>query len=270
MAQYNLLVPQFHIGQIRSTFQDILVASTKLRVMSAEGSLHMDWPAQSVQLGAHTLGEVSMHLLYQNVDVPDPTPEAPDGGAIYWDFLLVNAGSTNINTAVNAITTAADTVAGAMLGNANLMPVGAAIIGIDALVRVLQGNGCDGIVAAQNWALTAAQLATMAGGTAVWNNWQNYPGTSSPPICGRPSNYDVNYLINSRALIPVPDLTTVHTSPTVAQAKVAQAGFLWFEDSFDPIGAKSPFVEDQTPAGGTMAPLGTTIHVTIATSGKPQ
>lgn len=48
-------------------------------------------PAESMQLGTHVAGDlVEIFLLFQNVDVPDPTPEFPDGGAISWSFLLVN------------------------------------------------------------------------------------------------------------------------------------------------------------------------------------
>jgi hypothetical protein len=96
MAQYNLGIPSFRIHQIRSLLKDTLAASMSLRVFNAQGALHHDWPTQSVNLGDYgPTTTVQTSLLYQNVDVPDPTSDLLDGGSISWSFILVNAGHTD-------------------------------------------------------------------------------------------------------------------------------------------------------------------------------
>lgn len=57
MALYNLWIPSLSIQQIRSNDKDTLKASMGLRVMNAEGGLHMDWQAQTVNLGDHVAGD---------------------------------------------------------------------------------------------------------------------------------------------------------------------------------------------------------------------
>ena len=82
MATYNLWVTTTAIHQIRSNDQDTLIASVGLGVTGLGGGPHnMLTPAESMQLGTHVAGDlVEIFLLFQNVDVPDPTPEFPDGG----------------------------------------------------------------------------------------------------------------------------------------------------------------------------------------------
>jgi hypothetical protein len=93
MDTYSFGIPDFHIAQIRSAHTDTLFASTALRVTNANGNLHHDWGSQTVGLGDHKAGEDwPLELIWTNVDVPDPTPDNPDGGAVYWTFLLVNNG----------------------------------------------------------------------------------------------------------------------------------------------------------------------------------
>jgi hypothetical protein len=59
------------------------MASMALRVMNAEGALHKDWPPQAVALGDWASNApIFMGLSYPDVDVPDPTVESADGGAI--------------------------------------------------------------------------------------------------------------------------------------------------------------------------------------------
>src|SRR5262245_24997192 len=96
MARYNFGIPHFRIHDTRSLRNDTLAGSMSLTVYNAQGGLHHMWPNQTVQLGDHRkLTTVQTPLLFQNVDVPDPTPNAPDGGSISWAFLLVNKGHLN-------------------------------------------------------------------------------------------------------------------------------------------------------------------------------
>jgi hypothetical protein len=79
MALYTFSIPRAHINQIRSAHTDTLFASTALRVMKANGSLHNDLGAQTVGLNEHKAGgDAFPNLQWVNVDVPDPTHENPD------------------------------------------------------------------------------------------------------------------------------------------------------------------------------------------------
>lgn len=93
-TKYVFSIPKFHIGQIRSADRDTLFASTALVVSNANGGLHHDWGAQHLDLGKHGAGGDADITLRWLADVPDPTPDNPDGGAISWTFLLANAGHT--------------------------------------------------------------------------------------------------------------------------------------------------------------------------------
>ena len=206
-------------------------------------------------------------MLYQNLDVPDPTPESADGGAIYWSFLLVNAGHPDNSSLVSAITSATDAVAGALIGTGNVVAVvvGGTLAGTDLLVRLLT-NGCDGVVAAQNWAFTAAQLATMAGGGKRWNSEQNYPGTSSPVQCGRPSSYNVNYTITSQAAVSVPKI--LGESPEDAKNDIQKAGLSLGGIRHMPGDIESPMVMEQYPAPGTLVLNGSAVSLLVETPRK--
>jgi hypothetical protein len=210
---------------------------------------------KAIALGVHRTGEQVLDQLYfLNVDVPDPTSESADGGAIYWSLILANAGNPNDSTLVNAITSAADAVAGALIGTGNTyaIVVGGTIAGTDLLVRLLTG-GCDGIVAAQNWAFTAAELANMASGGSVWNSVQNYPGTGSPVQCGAASNYDVNYVITSHAPVNAPNL--VGRSYQDASSIAGKAG-CWMEVIREQVSGRvdGPTVDYQYPGPDFLFP----------------
>ena len=271
MAVYNLWVPTFRIRQIRSNDQDTLSATMALRVMNAEGGLHMDWPPITSQFGTHVAGDfVRPFQLYQNVDVPDPTPESADGGAIYWTYILVNAGHPDVNTLINSLASAGDAVAGALIGSAfgngpvNPVPViiGSAIAAVDALARLLT-TGCDGAVASQSWAITAAQLASMTTQGQIPDFTLNYPGTASPFQCGPPSSYDVEFTITSQPPVRVPQLLDL--SPDDA-SKIAQKAGLRMVIIAQATGG--PDLEQRTvgwqdPWAGTFVPTNTAIEVVV-------
>jgi hypothetical protein len=261
MSQYNIGVSHFQINKIRSLFSDTLVASVGLRVMNAEGGLHQDFPAQSENFGDHGSGDlVNTNLFYTNVDVPDPTSQSPDGGAIFWNFLLANAGHVDLSVIVNALNNTANAVAGALIGSGNILG-GLGVIGGQALLQVLTAD-CDGVVAALALGFTAAELAQM---TADPNNTQHempFPGTDSPTGCGSNSNYDVTYsIVHPSIVVPlvtVPDL--IGESPEGAAALVQQAGLLLSTVSSQTGGPnEAPHVDSQDPAPGSQVPGGTLI-----------
>ena len=234
MAIYNFTIPNFHITQIRSAHKDTLYASAGLRVMDAIGGLHNDLAPQGASLGDHGAGdEVGLNLSFKNVDVPDPTPDNPDGGAVYWTFLLVNQGNADITAAgfVAVINKAVDAFAGALadkVGEGAAVTVAslyglAAILGIQELVNLITAD-CDGTVAVGDIELTAANLAGLVPITGqVWTQNQNNPGTNSPAGCGRNSDYVVTYQIQN--LTPgvwhTDDITASTGAPAAAGDRTA-------------------------------------------------
>ncbi len=180
---YTLYIPICYIREIRSTGGDTLVASTGLQVMNAEGALHNVWPGQAVEMGSWATGaSPRVGLSYGNVDVPGPTHQKPDGGAIYWTFILANSQRAADPVLVNVITEAAVTVAGALLGSGNILAgvAGGILLGTAELARLLS-QSCDGVVAAHVWALTAAQLAARTSGSQGWFSQTPRPETIVPP-----------------------------------------------------------------------------------------
>lgn len=267
MAQYTLGVPSCYINNIRSLRTDTLVASVGLRVMNAQGALHQDWPPQSVSLGDYeSKTGVETNLFYLNVDVPDPTAALPDGGAIYWSFLLTNAGHSD-SAFVAIANKAIDAFAGALAGNilqspsiANVVSL-SGLLGLQELLNVLTAN-CDGIVAVLAVALTAKQLAQMTVDPKNWLHTQNCPGTSSPVGCGSNSNYDVTYVIANRAVTTVPNL--IGQSPEGAVTLVQEAGLLLSEvRSQTGSPRQAPRVESQSPGSGTQAAPASWVEATI-------
>jgi hypothetical protein len=195
MANYSLIIPSFDIKNTRAPVKDTLFASTSVKVMNASGGLHKDWGAQTAPpLGDHDEGYVSLSPpLIWNVEVPGPTPEQPDGGAVYWSFLLVNKG--HFNSAFAAVLSkAADVFAGALASGAGA-PAGLGglgALGLQQLLGLLTAD-CDGVVAAGAFTFTAAELAGMVPSQVSKDN----PGTDSSTGCGANSFYVVNYEIQS-------------------------------------------------------------------------
>jgi hypothetical protein len=265
MAQYNLGVPSFRIHQIRSLLKDTLAASMSLRVFNAQGALHHDWPTQSVNLGDYgPTTTVQPNLLYQNVDVPDPTSDLPDGGSISWSFILVNAGNVDHSVLVNALNNAANAVTGALVSSGNILAelVAGGIIGTQALVQLLTAN-CDGPVAAFGLVITAKELAQMTADPQNYLYQVDCPGTNSPVGCGSNSNYTVYYsMINTNSLVTVPDL--IGKSPQIAKASAQQAGFsLSTVSSYTGPRNQIPVVDDQIPGPGSQVPPGGSIEAVV-------
>jgi hypothetical protein len=265
MAQYNLGIPSFRIHQIRSLHRDTLAAAMSLRVFNAQGALHHDWPTQTVNLGDYgPATTVQTNLLYQGVDVPDPTSNLPDGGSISWSFILVNAGHADYSVLVGALNNAANAVVGALVSSGNILAELAAggIIGAQALLQLLTVS-CDGPVAALGLVLTAKELAQMTADPKNFLYTVNCPGTNSPVGCGANSNYDVSYeVIATSSLVTVPDL--IGKSPQVAKAFAQQAGFsLTTVSSYTGPRNQIPVVDDQFPAPGSQVPPGSSIEAVV-------
>jgi hypothetical protein len=217
VAIYSFRIPSFHIGEIRSARTDTLHAAMALRVSNANGSLHRDFEPKSAALGDRKAGgDVVPNLSWENVFVPDPTPENPDGGSIAWTFLLINAGHTDSGF-VAATNKAADAYAGALAGKSLdastaagagagvlFMLATAAVVAAQEVLNLLTAN-CDGGVASGAFNRTAVELANMtAGSNLTFGESQNNPGTDSPAGCGSNSSYDVNYQIQR---VPILSLT---------------------------------------------------------------
>jgi hypothetical protein len=263
MALYTLGAANCSINQIRSNDADTLVASMGLQVMNAEGALHHAWDPQSVNLGTWGAGGFpTIDLFYPNVDVPDPTQESADGGAIYWSFLLVNSGKWADADFVNTFLDAANAVAqfAKVTGNIIVQVAAGIIAGTDALVKLLDA-GCDGVVAAHSFALTAAELANMTAGNTNWWKTQNYPGTSASPICGAISNYDVTYEVSGPA-IAVPNLVGQEWKNAPSIANQAGLGIRVIRNVVSPT-TVVPTVGYQIPHSQSLVPRGTTIEVIV-------
>jgi hypothetical protein len=229
MAVYNLSVPSCHINEVRSPIKDTLVASMGLRVMNAQGGLHMDYPPQSKQLGDHRHhNTVAIDLSYSDVDVPDPTPESPDGGAIYWTFVLTNTASSGAVTDLEKIVLGLYKA----LADKQIQPITTddpdpvskliveiGLIGLGAVYDLLIPGRCDGIVGALALNLTARQLADMTPDPQK----MPCPGTDSPRGCGGNSNYDLFYSVASD-IITVFDLTGSWAVGGAAGPNISRSG----------------------------------------------
>jgi hypothetical protein len=236
-----------------------------LRVFNAQGGLHHDWPTQSVNLGDYgPTTTVQTNLLYQNVDVPDPTSDLPDGGSISWSFILVNAGHADYSALVGALNNAANGIAGALISSGNVWAELAAggIIATQALLQLLTAD-CDGPVAAFGLVVTAKELAQMTADPQNFLYQVDCPGTNSPAGCGSNSNYTVYYsMINTNSLVAVPDL--IGKSPQIAKALAQQAGFpLTTVSSRTGPRNQIPVVDDQIPAAGSRVPPGSSIEAVV-------
>jgi PASTA domain len=284
MAIYTFGVPYCIIHEIRSLRTDTLIASTSLQVMNAQGALHQDYgTTPTADLGDFSSGSmVNTNLFWSNIDVPDPTPDLPDGGAAYWSFVLTNSGDAKTNPSV--ITTAINNVAAGVIGalvqagqslgsSGDFMEeiAAGAVAGALALLQLLTAN-CDGVVAAFGLAFTAAELAVMTQNPANWPQVMNFQGTNTPSGCGKNSNYDAHYVIANVSSVTVPNL--IDKSPAVAKALATAAGLVYSEadQKTGPPGS-APVVIGQTPPANTVVTPGSSLEaaVQLATpKGHPQ
>jgi PASTA domain len=268
MAKYNLSVPYCYIREIRSPRNDTLVAAVGLRVMNAQGGLHMDYSPQSKNLGDHRHHTTAaIDISYSDVDVPDPTPELPDGGAIYWTLVLTNSAAPGAATDAEKIVVGLlQALADKQINpatNLSTLLLNIGLIGLGNVLGLLTPGRCDGIVGALNLNFTARQLAQ----TSTDPVKVNWPGTDSPIGCGSNSNYDLYYVVAPPppppVIVTVPDL--LNQSPDRARQLAEEAGLSLSttEEKILPKGS-APRVESQNPAPGSQVEQGTSVHVVIA------
>jgi hypothetical protein len=208
MATYNFEIPHFVINEVRSPNDDTLVSSTALTVQNQFGGLHQHWDPKGVLYGDQGDGAIlATGLLFEGVDIPDPTPDHPDGGSLCWSFTLTNSGHADSGflAALNKLTDAfTGALADKTVDAVEAGDVGAAfthflltagVAGAQEVINLLTAN-CDGGVASGAFEFTAANLAAMTAATGVWQVVRNNPGDNSPAGCGDNSNYDVAYRIS--------------------------------------------------------------------------
>jgi hypothetical protein len=207
MSFYNFRIPSFRIFEVRSAHSDMLWAATSLKVMNANGSLHRDLGAKNLFAGERKAGGgVALDMSWENIHVPGPTQENPDGGSIAWTFILANKQHSDSGW-LAALNKGADALAGALAGKtldaAALGPAGllgfaaltGAVIALQEMVNLLNAD-CDGPVALGAFQKTAAELANLtATPNSAFDKIESNPGTESPAGCGANSNYEITYRV---------------------------------------------------------------------------
>jgi hypothetical protein len=208
MAIYDFEAPHFMINETRAADDDTLAGSMALTVKNELGALHHRWDAIGQSYGDRGDGSLlASGSMFDGVDVPGPTRDAPDGGSVCWTFTLGNKGHAD-DGFVQALNKLTDGFTGALadktLDAVQAGDVGAAfttflldagVVGAQEVVNLLVAD-CDGGVASAAFEFTAAELAQMTAAGGVWQVVKDNPGTNSPAGCGDNSGYQVAYRIS--------------------------------------------------------------------------
>jgi hypothetical protein len=238
-----------------------------------QGGFHNSVSSPTVQLGDHGKeSTVSTPLLFENVDVPDPTADAPDGGSISWAFLLLNKGhqdSIFLNAVIDTVNDLAKELAKNKIKDDIPLQVLADLVldTLKFLLNLLRAN-CDGPVASLTKTFSAAQLAQMTSNPSGFDDGVLCPGIDSPAGCGSNSKYTVYFDINNtNSLITVPDL--IDESPGEAGTRARQAGFGFHTVSaFTGPRGEPPRVDEQIPGPGSRVPPGSEIEAIVVFPSK--
>ena len=241
MGKFNLTVDSFGITQTRSKHEDTNYIGLILR----RGTLDPMFMVES-------LGNMNNGNHPINVSIPGFDFGQDD--ILVFNYLIVNAGSTNIDQARAALKAAGMAW---LAGGGPPAPHLASANGIDTdyLVAQLVGifrSACDGIVATEQNQLVFGQLPIF--------HQTPQPGTHSPSGCGNNSQYTVQWDIAPAFLMP-----TLSTAQDVADLKthLTAAGITY---KLTETGTK-PHVRSQSPNPGVYVDATTNIVVNY---GNPQ
>jgi hypothetical protein len=242
MGKYNVAIDSFGITQTRSKHEDTNYIGLTLKL----GSLTPMTVVQAlgnVNNGTHPVSNVS----YNGIDFgQDDT--------LVFNYVMVNAGSTNIDQARAAL----EAVGVAWVnGGGPPAPHLASANGIDTdyLVAQLVGifrSSCDGIVAAEQNQLVFGQLPVF--------QQTPQPGTHSPSGCGNNSQYTVQWHIAPAVAMPNLGQTIASKQYTDGAEFLSQHGIAITTING---GRGYTAIQTQIPGAGMYVDVKTPISVTL-------
>jgi hypothetical protein len=231
MGTFNLTVDSIGITQTRSKHED----TNYIGLLLKPGTMDPMFTVQS-------LGNMNNGNHPVNVSIPGFDFGQDD--ILAFNYLIVNAGSTNLDQARAALKAAEIAW---LSGGGPPAPHLASANGIDTdyLVAQLVGifrSSCDGIVAAEQNQLVYGQLPI--------SHQTPQPGTHSPSGCGNNSQYSVQWHIG--AAVTMPELQFKQDADNLKNAgyNVHEAG-------------TGVYVESQSPQTGDWIDTTTKISVTL-------
>ena len=258
MSSFSFVLRSVQISKTRSLRKDTDYVTFTLQVGSGT-------PQSATQsLGDVGEGGYPLHLSFLNVVVNQTD-------TVKFNYLIVNSGSdmrpsdaratiegVAVNLLIGAGILAGGTIAGSI--GASILGVAAAFLGAE-LVKMIDAD-CDGTVAAEQVSLSYADLVAKTA-NGPFNQATQHPGTDSPDGCGANSMYVVLWEMmeaGNPATKTVPDLFQM--SPTMAKNAVTAAGLV--PKLMGPTTTKA-WVFSQSPAGGTLADVGSTVTMVFKT-----
>jgi hypothetical protein len=205
MPNFVFTLESFEIENTRSRHEDTDYVSCTLAIGSGAPQ------TQTKAMGDLNNGTYAVGLSF------GPVAVAPNEGAIF-NYLIVNSGHQSQQATQEALTKAGQylaqkgaeaaaqaisqgigTLVGASIGSAILPIVGTALGALAGwLVGELGGvffADCDGPVAAEQVAMTGADLASHTANGQPYRQTTFHPGTDSPHGCGSNSRYKVTWKI---------------------------------------------------------------------------
>jgi hypothetical protein len=239
MGKFNVTVDSFGITQTRSKHEDTNYIGLTLALASQ---------APKTMFQFQSLGNVNNGI--HPVNLSFPGIDFDQGDTLIFNYVMVNAGSTNPDQAFAVLQAAGKAWAN---GGGPPAPHLASANGIDTdyLVAQLVGifrSTCDGIVAAEQNQLVFGQLPI--------SQQTPQPGTHSPSGCGNNSQYTVQWHIAGAVVMP----EFVGPPQNVAQQvqSLKQAGITHISETGSGI-----YVVSQTPNPGVYVDATTQITVTF-------
>jgi hypothetical protein len=291
---FSFTVSSIDVIKPRSLFNDTDSAVLTINAMAADNSLVKQYGPITRSLGNH--GDNSTF---------DPQMSLtgivlPEGGSLAVSFVVVNKGDWEgdlSSGAVEALELAGAAVLGALAqgqvaqpkmpsptpitdpsGQQQIgtlqgesttasVPLYWAIAIATGIIVVLEGINilfadCDGTVVPGAFSLGQTELLSNAI-PGPWELTLRYPGTDSPTGCGPNSDYVVTYsVIGGGVAVP----SVVDLPEKEAAAALTAAG-LTFTETFVPVGGDEYLVITQSPPGGTMVPVSSTVQIEVGEPG---